>query len=376
MKRILFLESSLDPTRGGIQRVSDLLVDYLTNEGYDIFFFYFLVDYIKYPAEKKHKLDFSKSYDSFEKEFIGFIIFNNIDVIINQDQYHPYLFSCYAKLKKKYSFFLINCFHLSPDYYKYCKSKSVKYQLKSLFYKLILGFDLPTYNKVKMYNLCDSFVLLSNSFISDFKRLYHIDDETKLSVIPNPLSFKDGLSVEELYNKKKEILIITRFQEVQKNIKSALRIWKKIEKKGTNGWKLSLFGYGDDEEIILCYANKLGLKHFTFNGKTTTPIEHYKRASIFMMTSKFEGFGMTLTESLQNGCVPIAFDSFSVLHDIIDDNYNGYIIPAFDENMYADRLYELMSNEDKRISFARNAIKSSEKFSMQNVGKLWKRLIQ
>ena len=66
-----------------------------------------------------------------------------------------------------------------------------------------------------------------------------------------------------------------------------------------------------------------------------------------MMTSAFEGFGMTLVEAQQYGVVPLAMDTYGSLHDIITDGQNGEIIADNDLDEYARRLRVLMENSEK-----------------------------
>lgn len=90
-----------------------------------------------------------------------------------------------------------------------------------------------------------------------------------------------------------------------------------------------------------------------------------------MMTSNFEGFGMTLTEAMQNGCVPMAFDTYTALHDIVTDSVDGMIIPPKDEKKYANNLYELMSSDVRRRQMALDAMKTAQKFSISSIGAKW-----
>lgn len=69
-------------------------------------------------------------------------------------------------------------------------------------------------------------------------------------------------------------------------------------------------------------ACKLNLRNIEFKG--TQPSEpYYAESSVLCMTSTYEGFPMVLIEAQQYGCVPMAFDSFEAVHDIIEDGENG-----------------------------------------------------
>lgn len=56
-----------------------------------------------------------------------------------------------------------------------------------------------------------------------------------------------------------------------------------------------------------------------------------------MMTSIWEGLPMTLIEAMHYGCVPIAFDSFAALYDLIDNGNNGFIIPNNDIDCFVKK---------------------------------------
>ena len=89
------------------------------------------------------------------------------------------------------------------------------------------------------------------------------------------------------------------------------------------------------------------------------------------MTSESEGWGLTLTEAQQSGCVPIAFDTYESLHDIIIDGVNGFIIPRDDMKRFVDKLKFLMTNFSDLTPIMKNAVSSSKRFSADIVGKEW-----
>ena len=95
-----------------------------------------------------------------------------------------------------------------------------------------------------------------------------------------------------------------------------------------------------------------------------------------MMTSQSEGWGLTLTEAQQNGCVPLAFDTYASLHEIITDGYNGYIIPKDDLKGYVEQLKEIMRDDSLRKQLALTAINSSHRFEQNRIIEQWYNLLQ
>ena len=217
------------------------------------------------------------------------------------------------------------------------------------------------------YEKSDKVVLLSDGFIPQYNQFVQ-GEEQHYCAIPNMLSF---LAIQK-ENKKKEVLVVSRMDERQKRIKYALRVWRKAYHPE---WTLRIVGYGEDLEYYKKLADQWELKNITFEG-LQDPLPYYQSASIFLMVSAFEGWGLTITEAQQCGCVPIAFDSYSAVHDIIQSGRNGYVVPNNDIDEYARVLQELMNNDTLRAELAANAQKDVLRFSRENIAKQWKTLLE
>lgn len=122
-------------------------------------------------------------------------------------------------------------------------------------------------------------------------------------------------------------------------------------------------------------AESLGLRRISFEGYRQ-PLPYYENARIFVMTSQFEGFGMTLVEAQQQGVVPVVMDSFLSLHDIIKSGENGIIVPNRDEDAFALALLQLMEHPSKLNAIARKGMVDCQRFSVGKVVDMWERLIE
>ena len=85
---------------------------------------------------------------------------------------------------------------------------------------------------------------------------------------------------------------------------------------------------------------------------------------------------MVLTEAMQHGVVPMAFNSYSSVTDIIDDNINGILVKPFDEKEYADKLVSLMSDENKYKKMSHASMAKSITFSKEIIVEKWCNLIE
>lgn len=119
---------------------------------------------------------------------------------------------------------------------------------------------------------------------------------------------------------------------------------------GLSDWQLDIVGDGADRRIYEKWVASHAVKNVNFYGNQN-PLPYYKRSRLFMMTSLSEGWGLTLVEASQMGCVPIAYNSYASMSDIIDDGHNGVLIPTNAEGKYAQSLKSLMLDEKNGVSW-------------------------
>jgi glycosyltransferase involved in cell wall biosynthesis len=379
-KNILFIVRYLNPSHGGVERVTDVVSRKLETLGYKCFFLYGESDNQSIPSNKKLKIKLWPPYCLFMKRVMRFIIYNKIDIIIDQSIWSIFLQKIFSDLKKRgiRLFFFIHSSH-DEEYFqnKYSlkqKGKNIDKIKRTLWTLLGLNVQRDSYFRY-MYSVCSAVVLLSRSFVDKFAEKYKISDKSKFRWISNPLTFDENIATEEIENKGKIALIVSRFEEGQKNLTSAFRIWKLVEESITD-WSLKVIGYGEDEEYYKEYVSSLGTKSIEFLRNIGSVQEYYKKAALFVMTSHYEGFGMTLTEALQNGCIPLAFDTYAALHDIIRDGYNDCIVKPYNEEEYASRIVELIQNIELRKSMFLHALASCEKFASDSIISNWLSLLE
>jgi len=219
-----------------------------------------------------------------------------------------------------------------------------------------------------LYDNADKVVLLSERFFPEFIRLGGLGESSKLTALPNALSFDAFLPEDEIGSKAHEVMILCRLDEKSKRLSKALQIWKLIEEDGKHpDWRLTIVGGGPDSEWYLDLAERLGLHNLSFEGRQEDILPYYRRAALFMMTSAYEGWGLTLTEAQQMGAVPLAFDTYASLPDIIEDGINGRIIAEGDIKAYAQALDELMTDTRLREGMAREALCSCKRFEKEKI---------
>jgi len=273
---------------------------------------------------------------------------------------------------------IITCLHQAL-YTPILDSKGAKGVIKRIIEPLYLYIKKrEAVNSVmKFLPHVDNFVFLSPSFQKQFLELSNYKDfDHKLASIPNPLVFDRQISPDEYTQKENIVLLVGRMLEGQKKISRALEIWKRIESYEEFGsWRFILVGDGPDITKYKNFARQNRLKQISFEG-FKQPLQYYLKSKIFLMTSAFEGFGMTLIESAQFGVVPIVMDSYLSLHDIIRDGYNGIITKKNDLYEFTEKITFLMRNDEYRNKLAYNGLESCNKFSAKNIVDMWYEILK
>jgi glycosyltransferase involved in cell wall biosynthesis len=378
---ILFITSYYpDPRLGGIERVTNIIGKKLKQDGHNVFYLHLKVteydnndsDIISLIIDPKASSDLLHS----------FIVDNNVDFIINQSHffYTPNINDARKGTNAK----LFTFFHNSPYFKSLPLNEAIKSchnKIKCLFiilffpfYKFITVYKLKKEHRIS-YQLSDKTILLSSLFIDDYCKKLKINKREKLEIVSNPLSFEYNFTDKDFLYKEKIVLIVSQLSEIQKKLTLALKIWKRIESSGINNWKLIVVGDGPDKNMYINFAEKLKLRNVEFVGRQLS-FGYFKRSSIFIMTSKFEGFGITLIESLQMACVPVGMAGLGPISEIIDNGNDGFIVKYKDIKSATARILDLIKDDHLREKMAKNGIISSERFALSNIIKQWYQILK
>lgn len=223
----------------------------------------------------------------------------------------------------------------------------------------------------KKYKRIDYLFALTESLKRDYKEFLKKNKHTQIVVVPNMIT-------ETVSEKSKlgnnNVITISRLHEGKK-INELINIFSKIEDKSA---KLYIIGSGDEEGKIREQINKLGLNNSIIMTGYLDKNEQKKYlldSSVYAMTSISEGLPMVLLEAMQFGIPCIAYETDSGVTDIIKHNENGFIIKERNENAYISKLKELLKDSDLRHYLGSNCKKTCEKYSKDNVVKIWDKIL-
>ena len=142
-------------------------------------------------------------------------------------------------------------------------------------------------------------------------------------------------------------------------------------------WQWRFIGDGVHFEELKEKAKEYGLENnVIFAGRTNQIAEEYKRAALYVMTSRTEGFGLVLTEAKSFNLPTLAFDVDFGPREIIQHGHSGYLVKPFDIERMAGCICELIENEEERALFASRAKDNLGMFSEGNFVKAWKEVLE
>ena len=360
--KLLYITNAIDGS-GGLERVLAVKTKVLAEDfGYEIHI-------ITLNQKSKTNLFFP-----FSKK----IIQHNIEVAGNPVHY---LSKYSAGIKKVVS-------EVKPDTILVCDDG-----LKAFFLPRILGAKIPIIYERHVSKLIEisenqSFIksiftkakfYLMDVLAKDFTKFIVLTEGNKnewksknVQVIPNPLPFfPDEKST--LTNKK---VIAVGKQSYQKGFDRLLNAWALLGEEFQD-WQLHIYGKLDENLGLEKLAEQLKIKDQVFFHAPEKKIEEkYAESSIFVLSSRYEGFGMVLIEAMSFGIPCVSFDCNYGPSDIIRNNEDGFLVTNGNEKVFAEKLQMLMMNEILRKEMGGNARRNVERFLPENVLKMWDELIK
>ena len=207
---------------------------------------------------------------------------------------------------------------------------------------------------------CDRIVTLTNQDAENYRKMYGAGNAV---CIPNPITIDTSV---QSPLRDKIVLSVGRLTE-QKGFDMLLDAWSKVQNR-KQGWKLRIVGNGKLKNVLLDKIDLLDLQ----DSVEITPPTHdivslYRSASIYVMSSRYEGLPMVLIEAMAMGLPIVSFDCETGPAEIVTDHVTGILVPPLDVNRLAIELDNLMQDKEKRELFSINSVEKAGLYSMDKI---------
>lgn len=336
---IIYYKFPILPTKGGVERVSILLGEWFKSQGHEV---YYLSDIYEDKSPVFLNNNCGLEDDVNFRALESFISAKKIDFILNQAAFLP---SCRRLFEIGGSVKIISIFHHSLDgMFAHPPIPLIGERLSTYFTRNLIFENIFRFYFYLKYHKSLKFVVKKSNKVVTLSKHYIRETERyacksdNIIAIGNPLTlpiFNDDM-------KKENIIVFLGRLAWQKNPFLLLDIWKKIQHLKSE-WKLYIIGDGDDRCRLETTIQEQAIPGIYLEGNKD-PIPYLKRAKILCMTSVYEGFPLVLFEAMSFGVVPLTFDTFKSVDEIITNEVDGFVIPPFDKALYASKLINVMNN--------------------------------
>lgn len=368
--KILFLIGGLSNS-GGMERILTFQANYFADKlGYDVSIltyeqskqsdFFSLSNKVKrifiLPLKETHQnklfnLYLLKKYLKVLEQEVEKILFQeSFDICLSFGIEARFLYKINDDSKK------IIEFHFSKDFYKQDAGTFIQRIWRKYRFKKSIA-------KTKKYH---KMVVLTETDKSFWKK--YLDN---VVAINNP-NVIETITKSTLENK---IAISLGRLTHQKGFDRLIEIWDLLPKYNQD-WELHIYGNGSDYDIL---KTQIAKKNLEDQIKIFAPVKDvnaiYENASLYLMASRFEGFGLVLVEAMSFGLPVISYDVIGP-NELVNNNYNGYLIENGNKLDFAKKINLLIESEAKRKELGANSLEFVKKFSPEIKMKEWVKLFE
>lgn len=192
----------------------------------------------------------------------------------------------------------------------------------------------------------------------------------RTGVIPNPTPFAAG----EAAPLVEPVVVAAGRLTPQKGFERLVDAWVPLAASHPD-WQLRIFGDGPQWEMLRDRVAASGVGDRIHLGGVTAHLEEeLEGASVYAMSSRYEGLPMVLLEALSKGVPPVSFDCPEGPRQLIDDGVNGRLVPEGDVTALTAALRDLMDDRDLRRRLGARALETSRAYDADAVTDRWEEL--
>jgi glycosyltransferase involved in cell wall biosynthesis len=165
----------------------------------------------------------------------------------------------------------------------------------------------------------------------------------------------------------------------QKGFDMLLEAWKEVQRSDVQSvkeWGLRIVGEGPQRAVLEQQIKDLHLTNVVLAGRVGNVVEEYDAASLFVLSSRYEGFSLVLLEAMWCGLPCVSFDCPHGPAELLGDD-RGWLVPAMDvEKLTQQLIYAMTHLKEAEVRAQRAQHYAQEKYSETSIMPRWIELIE
>lgn len=254
--------------------------------------------------------------------------------------------------------------------YRHVVESHVYYQLllQNTFTHIPWLDRMITRHLLEMLKRCEKVVVLTQKDAACWKGYDNIE------VIHNVLTNYPE-KITDVADRPKRIIAVGRLH-VQKGFDLLIQSWQLIAARHPD-WQLVVYGHGGDLQKLQQQLEKAGLtSSMTFAGATDNIYKEYQDSAFYVMSSRYEGWGLVLVEAMSCGLPCVSFDCPYGPSDIIRDGEDGFLVENGNIQQLAEKMELLINNKELREWLGVRARLNAARFTSDNIMPQWTKLFE
>jgi glycosyltransferase involved in cell wall biosynthesis len=220
------------------------------------------------------------------------------------------------------------------------------------------------------YPRLDALAVLTRDDERDYSAML-ASSRTRVERIPNALPELDG----GVSDGTRPVAVAAGRLNSQKGFDLLVEAWARVAAEAPD-WQLRIYGSGQDHAMLRARIDALGLyDHVFLMGRSARIGEALARGSLFVLSSRFEGFGMVIVEAMSKGLPVVSFDCPRGPSEIITHGRDGLLVAPEDTDGLAAAVLELIEDPQRRRSLGAAALETAHRYDLARIGAEWEALI-
>lgn len=243
----------------------------------------------------------------------------------------------------------------------YTIKKSFDYRHNPILSKIAVLYD---YFVLKRVSRIDCVVTLTQGDATDWKKY-----SSNVVVIPNPVSFFLE-TIKDHNGNRHRILSVGRLHE-QKGYDLLINAFALIADQ-CPGWKIDIYGDGPEKEKLLSLIKQKNLtERIIINVSTSAIYEEYQQSDFYVLSSRYEGYPLSLIEAMSCGIPCVAFRCKYGPEDAIKDGINGLLVEKGNVEDLANKMLWMIKHTEERLRMGKKSQESTHRYDKRIIMSQW-----